>query len=131
MIVDTSAVLAVFLREPDADMYRDLIGKTIDLRMSAGSFVELAAVSSRRFGGVHDGTLDAMIAGWRIRIVPVTTTQAHLARAACRTYGIGTGHPARLNFGDCFAYALSKETGEPLLFKGGGFGLTDIVPALR
>ncbi len=65
-----------------------------------------------------------------IAIVPVTLEQAMLARQAHRQFGKGRGHPARLNYGDCFAYALAKETGEPLLFKGGDFALTDIRPAL-
>jgi ribonuclease VapC len=67
----------------------------------------------------------------RILVAPVTEQQARIARAAYRDFGKGSGHPARLNFGDCFAYALAKDTGEPLLFKGRDFAHTDIVPALR
>ncbi|MDP1025618.1 type II toxin-antitoxin system VapC family toxin [Sphingomonas sp. KR1UV-12] len=131
MIVDTSAILAVLIEEPDAAIFDALLSKTPGVRLSAGSWVELAAVLLRRFRGMHDATLAGMMAEWRIEIAPVTTTQAHLAALAYRTYGIGTGHPARLNFGDCFAYALAKETGEPLLFKGDDFGRTDVVPAIR
>ena len=79
-------------------------------------------VASRRF--------DQIVEVAQLAVVPVTGSQATLARAAYRDYGKGSGHPARLNFGDCFAYALATESGEPLLFKGDDFGHTDISPAL-
>jgi ribonuclease VapC len=79
-------------------------------------------ISSRR--------LDDLIREAQIVIEPVTEAQAHIARQAYRDYGRGSGHPARLNFGDCFAYALARATGEPLLFKGGNFRHTDIAPAI-
>jgi ribonuclease VapC len=79
-------------------------------------------IATRRF--------DDFIKEANISIEPVTETQAHIARGAYRDFGKGSGHPAKLNFGDCFAYALAKESGEPLLFKGGDFAHTDIVAAL-
>jgi ribonuclease VapC len=74
--------------------------------------------------------LDDLLSDASIAIEPVTEAQAHLARQAYRDYGRGSGHPARLNFGECFAYALARATGEPLLFKGGDFRHTDIAPAI-
>ncbi len=131
MIVDTSAIVAVILREPEAEQFETLIAAHLYPRLSAGSWVELAAIMTRRLHGAHDENLDRLMTQWRLEIAPVTTAQAHIARVAYRTYGIGSGHPARLNFGDCFSYALAKETGEPLLFKGDDFSRTDIAAAVR
>ena len=130
MIVDSSVILAILLREAEKPALMELIGRSSDTRLSAGSWVELEAVSVRRFGGTLDDALDALLRVARISIEPVSFEQARIARIAYKTYGIGTGHRARLNFGDCFAYALSKATGEPLLFKGDDFIHTDIVAAL-
>ena len=78
---------------------------------------------------VASARVDELIRQAQILIEPVTETQARIAREAYRSFGKGSGHPARLNFGDCFAYALAKELGEPLLFKGDDFSKTDIAPA--
>ena len=94
--------------------------------MSAASFVELAAVIDGRRDPVLSGALDGVVRGSNIEIVPFTPAQAHIARAAYQQFGRGAGHPAQLNMGDCFAYALARDLGEPLLFKGGNFALTDI-----
>jgi len=74
--------------------------------------------------------LEQLLEQLSVSVVPVTTAQARIARRAQREYGRGSGHPARLNFGDCYSYALSKDTGEPLLFKGDDFSRTDVVPAI-
>ena len=79
-----------------------------------------------RGDAVLSGALDAWLAAWRIDVEPLTVGQARLARTAYQRFGRGTGHPARLNLGDCFAYALARDVGEPLLFRGGDFALTDI-----
>ncbi len=92
-------------------------------RISAGSFLESAIVVDALSDPVASRHLDAFLEAAEMVIEPVTVDQARVARAAYRDFGRGSGHPARLNFGDCFAYALAKATGEPLLFKGNGFSL--------
>lgn len=126
MIVDSSAVLAMVLNEPEQASFTLLLDSASAPRISAGSLVELAAVSTRRFGGRLDKDIADLLAAFRISIAPVTSDQALIGRDAYREYGIGTGHPAGLNFGDCFAYALATATGEPLLFKGDDFVHTDV-----
>ena len=98
--------------------------------MSAANFLETAIVVDRNRSAIPGRGLDELIRELEIVIEPVTEEQAHIARQAYRDYGRGSGHPARLNFGDCFAYALARATGEPLLFKGGDFRHTDIAPAV-
>ena len=95
-------------------------------RLSAASYVELAAVIDGYRDAVLSGSLDALLHNTSIEIVPFTLQQARIARIAYQQFGRGSGHPARLNMGDCFAYALARDLGEPLLFKGGDFALTDI-----
>lgn len=113
MIVDTSALIAILRNEPEAAVFAAAI--EIDL---AGN-----PVVSRRF--------DDLLNEAAFVIEPVTPAQARVARDAYRDFGRGSGHPARLNFGDCFAYALARTSGEPLLFKGDDFVHTDIAPAVR
>lgn len=98
--------------------------------MSAANFLETAIVIDRGRSSIPRRRLDDLIREAQIALEPVTVEQAHIARQAYRDYGRGGGHPARLNFGDCFAYALARVTGEPLLFKGDDFRRTDIVSAL-
>ncbi len=98
--------------------------------MSVATLLEATIVVSRSKDARHRRQLDQLITDYGIEIVPVTLAQGALARAAHDAFGRGSGHPAKLNFGDCFAYALAKETGEPLLFKGNDFAQTDIDPAL-
>ena len=98
--------------------------------MSAVNFVESAVVIDASRDPIATRRFDDFIREANISIEPVTEIQAQIARAAYRDFGKGSGHPAKLNFGDCFAYALAKESGEPLLFKGGDFAHTDIVAAL-
>jgi len=98
--------------------------------MSAANYLETAVVIDSRRGPVNSRNLDALIALADIEIVPVTVAQAQIARQAYRDFGRGSRHAANLNFGDCFAYALAKDTGEPLLYKGDDFIHTDVAPAM-
>jgi len=129
MIVDSSAIMAVILDEPDGDMFATRMVAAPVRRISAGNWIELSAVLTRRKDPALAVALAIFTAETELTIEPVTVEQAQIGEAAYRTYGIGTGHPARLNFGDCFAYALAKATGEPLLFKGDDFTRTDLVAA--
>lgn len=130
MIIDTSALIAILRQEPDARAFMEAIEAANIRRMSAATFVEAAIVVDGNRDPVLTRRFDELIEEAQIAIVPVTDSQATLARAAYRDFGKGSGHPAGLNFGDCFAYALAKELREPLLFKGNDFARTDIRPAL-
>jgi ribonuclease VapC len=124
MVVDTSALMAILLQEEDARTYADAIAGASAV-ISAASYVELTIVALSR-GSRGRAELDAMLADALIDIVPVTIDQAHLAADAYQRYGRGR-HPAGLNFGDCFAYALARSRSAPLLFKGEDFALTDVL----
>lgn len=126
MIIDSSAVVAVLTDEMDAQRLTRLIAAAPRRRMSAASYVEVAAVIDGRRDPVLSGALDTFIRRTDIEIVPFTAEQARIAREAYQRFGRGSGHPARLNMGDCFAYALAWDLGEPILFKGRDFALTDI-----
>ena len=126
MIVDTSAILAILLEEPEAERFLSALEIAPAPRMSAGARIELESVSTRRFRGALDGVIELFLSEFQLLVVPVTGDQALIGRDAYRRYGIGTGHPARLNFGDCFSYALAKAVGEPLLFRGDDFIHTDV-----
>ena len=128
MIVDTSAALAILFNEPDAERYVRAIAGVSDCRMSTARFLEASIVLESRSGVATGHELDLFIEKGRIELVPVTLEQAQAARRAWRRFGKGN-HPAGLNFGDCFAYALAEVTREPLLFKGRDFELTDIKAA--
>ena len=130
MVVDSSALIAILLDEPEAAAFVGLLLRGSPL-VSAGTLVELAAIGTRRFRGRLDAQIDALLPTFALSVVAVSPEHAGIARAAYRRYGIGTGHPARLHYGDCFSYALAKATGEPLLFKGDDFAETDIVSALK
>ena len=126
MIVDTSAIVAMLRAEPDANALSKALRGAAVLRLSAASYVELAVVIDGLGDPVLSGGLDAVLTAYRIRIEPLSESQARIARAAYQRFGRGSGHPARLNMGDCFAYALARDLDEPLLFKGDDFKLTDI-----
>lgn len=130
MIVDTSAFVAILRKEPDAERYVAAISQAVEPRVSAGSYLETAIVVDINRDPVLSGRLDDLLAVTRARIEPVTEQHAVIARRAYRDFGKGSGHPAGLNFGDCFAYALARATGEPLLYKGDDFTHTDVASAL-
>ena len=125
MVIDTSALVAILQDEPERSAFNQVIEAADTLTLSVASFLEASIVIESRRGpdGVRD--LDLLIAKAGIELVPVDADQAYIARTAFRTYGKGR-HRAGLNFGDCFAYALARTSGEPLLFKGSDFPLTDI-----
>lgn len=132
MIVDTSALMAILRNEPDARRYAEALATGPDQpRISAANYLEAAVVIDGSRDPIASRRFDDLIRDADLVIDPVTREQADIARAAYRDYGKGSGHPARLNYGDCFAYALARETGQPLLFKGDDFTATDIEPAVR
>ena len=131
MIVDTSAIVAILRAEPDAERCADAIEGADVRRISAASYVEAAAVIDGSRDPIASRRLDDLLREAEFVIEPLTEVQARLARAAYRDFGKGSGHEARLNLGDCFAYALAKATGEPLLFCGNDFAGTDVTAALR
>ena len=129
MVIDTSAIIAILTGEPERQVFNDAVENAGSRVMSAASFVEASIViqSSRGYDGLRD--FDLFVASAGIEILPVDLEQARVAREAFRRYGKGR-HPAALNYGDCFSYALAKTTGFPLLFKGDDFAGTDIEPAV-
>ena len=124
--VDTSAILALLLAEEEAREFRDVIRDAGRVAVSAGTAVELAAVASRN-GALFDAALAFLDEPW-VTVEPVDTDQVAVAAQAYRRYGRGH-HPAGLNLGDVFAYALARVRNLPLLFKGDGFSRTDIEQA--
>jgi ribonuclease VapC len=128
MILDTSAVLAILLNEPEAGLFAAAIETAGAVRLSAASYIEAAIYVDRNGDEVRRAMLDTFLREFSIRIEPVTAEQALLARQAFVLFGKGR-HKAGLNFGDCFSYALARAYREPLLFKGGDFGYTDLESA--
>ncbi len=129
MIVDTSALVSVLLREPGFERFAAALESATMLRISAASYVETAIVVQRLHLPGALELFDATLRDCGVVIEPVTAEQAVVAREAYLRFGKGSGSAARLNFGDCFAYALSRVTGDPLLFKGDDFTHTDVVAA--
>lgn len=127
MIVDSSAILAIFFEEPEAPRLAARLAEPGPKRLSAANYLECAIKLDNTAEGASLD-LDAFLEDAEIEIVAVTPAQARTARLAHRRFGRGR-HPASLNFGDCFAYALARETGEPLLFKGDDFSRTDLAGA--
>lgn len=125
MVLDTSAILAILQNEPVRRKFNEAIDAAESRSLSTASFVECSMIVESRYGadGVRD--LDLFIAKAQISLAAVDEEQANLARRAFRKYGKGR-HPAGLNFGDCFSYALSQALQEPLLFKGNDFSQTDV-----
>lgn len=126
IVADASALLAILLGEPDADEYLSklLIARTV--RISPVNWWEVQVRVRSRYGEAGEASAAAWMAKMRIVVEPATLEHAQIALAAYTRY---RGRPARLNLGDCFAYALAQATGAPLLYKGGDFGKTDIRPA--
>jgi ribonuclease VapC len=130
MIVDSSAVIAILRAEPDAAAFAQAIAAAAERRMSAVNFVESAALIDASRDPIASRRFDDFIQEAGIAVEAVTEAQARIAREAYRDFGKGSGHPAQLNFGDCFAYALAKAMREPLLYKGEDFARTDIASGL-
>jgi ribonuclease VapC len=128
MVVDTFVILAIIFEEADCNFFLEKLADMQVLRTSAVSYVEASMLLISRRGPDAEVELDLMLQRAEIEIVPVSVEHAKLARTAFRRYGKGR-HPAGLNFGDCFSYALAKSCAEPLLFKGSNFAKTDIVVA--
>lgn len=128
MIVDSSAIIAILEDEPESEALI-LAAASATCRMSVATRLEASIVADSRSAS-HGPRLDSLIATLEIATEPMSVHQGEIARRAHQRYGRGSGSPAQLNFGDCFSYALSVTTGEPLLFVGEDFTHTDIVPAL-
>jgi ribonuclease VapC len=128
MIIDTSAIIAILNDEPERRVFNEAIEKSDICLLSVAAFVEASIVmeNSRGYEGLRD--FDLWLAAAGIELSPIDADQAHIARQAFRQYGKGR-HPAALNFGDCFSYALAQATGFPLLFKGEDFKKTDVQKA--
>lgn len=129
MIVDTSAIIAILRNESDAPSFATAIAQARTKRISAATFVEAAAVIDGARDPIASRRFDDLIKESKLVVEPVTEIQAKIAREAYRDFGRGSGHPAKLNFGDCFSYALAKSVNEPLLFKGDDFRHTDVTAA--
>ncbi len=126
MIVDTSALVAVAAAEPSAPALRVILRSEHPLALSSGTYLETFLVADRHPNALVARAVDALIRSARIIVEPFTAAQARIARNAYRDFGKGSGHPARLNFGDCFSYALAVDTDRPLLFVGNDFNHTDV-----
>jgi ribonuclease VapC len=129
MILDTSALIAILRLEAEAPEFAEIIERAAQPRISAVSYVEAGAVIDGSRDPIASRRFDELIKAAQITIEPVTEAQAHTARQAYRDFGKTSGHPAKLNFGDCFSYALAKSRGEALLFKGQDFSRTDVKSA--
>ena len=130
MIIDASVIVAIIRDEPEADHFIDVIAGDERPAMSAATYVEVGLVIDSRRDPAASASLDELIAALEIEISPFTVEQARLAREAYKIFGKGSGHPARLNFGDGFSHALASDRERPLLFKGEDFSRTDLQPAL-
>ena len=129
MIIDSSALVGALLGGQDAEELIQIIADAQRPRISAANYLESGVVLDSRRDPVLSRSLDEFLNIAAVEIEPVTVEQARIAREAYRDFGKGGGHPAQLNFGDCFAYALAKSTDEPLLFVGLDFSHTDVTPA--
>jgi ribonuclease VapC len=128
MVIDSSALLAIFLEESDASIYASAILNDVKRLISAATLAEASIVAIRRREPDPIAALDILTTRLRLVVIPVDHEQALLARDGFRRFGKGR-HPAGPNYGDCFSYALAKQRGEPLLFKGNDFSQTDVLVA--
>ena len=126
MIIDSSAIVAILRHEPDAQQFAEALTSTASGKISAATLLEVSIVTDRMNDPVLRLRLDEMLRSAQIQVVDVTLEQVQAGRQANRDFGKRSGHAAGLNFGDCFAYALAKVTGEPLLYKGDDFVHTDL-----
>jgi ribonuclease VapC len=131
VIVDSSAIIAILAGEPEASAFSSALESASHVAIAAPTLVELHVVADRARDPRARSALDDLLRAVDPEIVAFTVEHATIAREAHRNFGRGSGHRARLNFGDCFAYALAKATGQPLLYKGDDFGHTDIRSALE
>lgn len=130
MIVDSSAIVALLKREAQWDEVAQALETSQERSISAGTYLEVGIVVDSWKDPLLSSSLDELLERFQIVVEPVTAEQARIARQAYRDYGKGSGHPARLNFGDCFSYALARVKREAILFKGTDFQLTDLHSAL-
>ena len=130
MIVDSSAIIAILKTEPGWEVLSNVLDDAFVSRLSAANYFESAIVLDGWRKPLLSAQLDELIERFNIQIEPVTPEQARIARAAYRDYGKASGHPANLNFGDCFSYALARAKREPILFKGDDFIHTDLRSAI-
>ena len=121
MIVDTSAIVAMLWSEPEAEAFASSVIDAGGAILSSANYLEAGIVIDGERDPITSARLDALMQELEIEVAPVTAEQARIARQAHRDFGKGSGHPAQLNFGDCFAYALTMERGEALLYKGDDF----------
>ncbi len=128
MVLDSSAVIAILFDEPERRAFTQAIERDPRRLISAGNLLECALLTEARRGESAGRELDLLLHRAEVQTIAVDADQVELARSAWRRFGKGR-HPAALNFGDCFAYALSATTGEALLFKGDDFPRTDVAVA--
>ena len=129
IVIDTSAILAILLKEPEGPLFLEALLANGERLLSAANLLETRMVLHAR-DPANIADLNLFLAKTGIQVEAVSEAQSNVAFDAFRRFGKGTGHPAGLNFGDCFAYALARECGCPLLFKGNDFGRTDIVSVI-
>lgn len=130
MIVDSSALIALLMGVPESEAIVDALDRADHVAISAATLVEAAVAADGTRDPVRSARFDAIIDALSPEVVPLTAEQAAIARQAYRDYGRGSGHPARLNLGDCFSYALAKHRREPLLYIGDDLARTDLRSAL-
>jgi ribonuclease VapC len=131
VVVDSSAIMAILKREEDARQIAERLSSAEAKFLSAATYMECGTVVVRRYGSEGLSVMQDLVHALKLEIVSLTSDQANLGIGAFFRYGRGSGHPAKLNFGDCFSYALAKTRNLPLLFKGNDFSHTDIEPALK
>lgn len=130
VVLDTSAIISLIQSEPQAEAIAEALADAANRAISAATLLEASIVADGARDPVRSARFDALIDALDLEVVAVTDSQVRLARQAFRDYGRGSGHPARLNFGDCFSYALARERRAPLLYVGADFTHTDVAPAL-
>ena len=129
MILDSSALIAVLFQEAQAPLMEEAMAEAATLAVAAPTLLETAVVAEGRFGLAMGNALDALMARLDAEVVSFTAAHAAVAREGWRRFGKGR-HPAGLNLGDCFSYALAKSRDQPLLYKGDDFARTDVKAAL-
>jgi ribonuclease VapC len=129
VIIDTSAIVAIVLGEAHSEPLSEILWDATAPKMSAATAVEVSAVLTRRLRPQDQRRVERLLDKWQIDLVPFDAEQAAIASRAYRDFGRGSGHPAALNLGDCYSYALAGVTGEPLLYVGDDFAHTDVAAA--